>query len=712
MESGWRFPEDFVSVVSCNRSDKRQLFDKSAHGGNEESIPAKGAALNFRFADFQIDIARQELRRAGTIVHIEPQVFDLLVHLVRHRDRIVGKDELIDAIWQGRIVSEATLSSRISAARRVLGDSGNDQSFIRTLYKRGFRFIGDVDADDSVPAGEGAEKSAPLHEAALDAAKLVPVGEPLALADKVVAATSFQPVSGHAEQPYFANGAHGAAPSGATVFASAAIAEDTGSHDDDTAERACAQTDKSIAVSAPSAARKVLLAGALIALASPLVVAAWWATSRSLAPTAEKESIVLAGLSEPASDRLKAQPPSIVVLPFSNLSGDDKRDYVADGITDSLISDLVRALPGISIVSRDTAFTYKGRGGDARQIGRELGVRYLLAGSVLFEGERVRVNTQLAETEDGAQLWAERFDTERKSILQVQDEIVGRVSRAIGLKVVDVEARRSLRERPSSPELVDLIMRGKAVLNLPSSPATMIEARSLFEQALQVEPANVDGLAGVATTLVFEFLNGYYATGGEQRLQKAEQLLDRAVMLDPHQLTALKARAALRRTQGKFDDAIAAAQAVIMENPGEPWAYKEIGLSTMYLGRPEQALDWFDKATRMGPRDPGRWTWLDGRGHALLLLGRDEEAVHALIAALDANPKNLSSHAFLAAAYALLGRSDDAHAALAAYLQRRPDTKVSTFRRFSPVPLALTSAKYQQLHERVSDGLRKAGMPE
>jgi tetratricopeptide (TPR) repeat protein len=183
-------------------------------------------------------------------------------------------------------------------------------------------------------------------------------------------------------------------------------------------------------------------------------------------------------------------------------------------------------------------------------------------------------------------------------------------------------------------------------------------------------------------------------------------------MLEPRHIMALKAKAALRRTQGKFDDAIAAAEAVVMENPGEPWAYKEIGLSTMYLGRPEQALDWFAKANRIGPRDPGRWTWLDGRGHALILLGRDEEAIHALISALDANPKNLFSHAFLAAAYAHLGRSDEARAALAAYLQRRPGATISTFRRLSPVPLALTSPKYQQQHERLKEGLRKAGMPE
>jgi tetratricopeptide (TPR) repeat protein len=331
---------------------------------------------------------------------------------------------------------------------------------------------------------------------------------------------------------------------------------------------------------------------------------------------------------------------------------------------------------------------------------------------VLLDGERVRVNTRLVDTKDGNQLWAERFDAERRSILQVQDEIVGRLSRAVGLKVVDIEAQRSERERPSSAEAIDLILRAKAALNRPSSPATMIGARDLFEQALKMQPTNVDGLAGVATTLVFEFLNGYYETGGEERLRRAELLLDLALTAEPRHLMALKAKAALLRTQGRFDDAIPVAAAVIAENPGEPWAYKEVGLSNMYSGRIEEALDWFARAERIGPRDPGRWTWLDGRGHALILLGRDEEAVPSLRSALEANPRNVGSYAFLAAAYALMGRSDEAQAALARYDRVRPGARVSTFRRFAPVPLVLTGAKYQQQRHRLEEGLRRAGMPE
>jgi TolB-like protein/DNA-binding winged helix-turn-helix (wHTH) protein len=670
--------------------------------------------LNFRFADFEINVARQELRRVGAIVHIEPQVFDLLVHLIRNRDRIVSKDELIDVIWQGRIVSEATLSSRISAARRALGDSGNDQSFIRTLHKRGFRFVGDVDEGPFTPVARAIETGVVLEDAH-EPARLVPAGEPLPLSGKLSVADpcldnadplpdrhffTHAVVSAVAERPEAADPVSGATGGNGMIQGKDGAAP--------------APERKTAALTDRAAGRNLLVAVAAVALASFTISAAWWLLSShspSRAPHTE-EGVALASEATSSADRVKAPASSLVVLPFVNLSGDPKRDYLADGITDSLISDLAHTLPRISIVSRDTVFTYRDRGADARQIGRELEARYLLEGSVVLEGERVRVNTRLVETKEASQLWAERFDTELRSILEVQDEIVARVSRAIGLQVVDIEARRSLRERPDSAELIDLIMRGKAVLNLPSSPATMIQARDLFELALTVEPTSVDGLAGVATTLVFEFLNGYYETGGEERLGRAERLLNRALAIEPRHVMALKANAALRRAQGRFDDAIVVAEAVIMENPGEPWAYKEIGLSTLYLGKPEQALEWFAKADRIGPRDPGRWTWLDGRGHALILLGRSEEAVRTLISALDANPKNHFSHAFLAAAYAHLGRSEEARTALATYLERRPETRVSTFRTRSPVPLALTGPAYRQLRARLDEGLRKAGMPE
>jgi TolB-like protein len=262
------------------------------------------------------------------------------------------------------------------------------------------------------------------------------------------------------------------------------------------------------------AAQGGLLIAAVIGLLSLAVAGRWLLAPPTLQVAADTGNLAPTGSDTAPAESSAVPVSSIVVLPFINLSGDSKQDYVADGITDSLISDLARALPGASVISRDTAFTYKGRGADARQIGRELDVRYLLEGSVVVDGERVRVNIRLVDTRDGGQLGAERFDTARSTILQVQDEIVTRVARAIGLKVVDIEARRSLRERPNSTEVADLILRGKAVLNRPSSPATMIDARGLFEQVLKEQPDDADGLAGVATTLVFEFVNGYYEAEG------------------------------------------------------------------------------------------------------------------------------------------------------------------------------------------------------
>jgi adenylate cyclase len=401
---------------------------------------------------------------------------------------------------------------------------------------------------------------------------------------------------------------------------------------------------------------------------------------------------------------------SIVVLPFLNLSGDPQQDRISDGITDSLTTDLSRAIPGSFVVSRDTAFAYKGKAADARRIGRELDVRYVVEGSVLPDGDVVRVNSQLVDARTGGHLWAERFDLKRSDVLEVQDDIVGRLSRAIGLKMIESEARRS--ERAKSPEAHDLVLRATALINRPTSRATMEQARQLFVQALEIDEDNAEAQAGIATTHIFEVLNGYHATGNTERLDLADVLLTRALATDPHALLALKAKSALLRAQGRFDEAIMVAEAVIAENPGEPWAYKEIGLSNLYLGRVEQSLGWFAKADRFGPRDPSRWSWLDSRGHALILLGRDREAIRYLRMALDANPNAMSPHAFLAAAYALTDRMDEAHEELGQYARLRVGETVGHFRRDTPVPLRLTSSSYQQLFERVRDGLRSAGMPE
>src|SRR5262249_33409634 len=341
----------------------------------------------------------------------------------------------------------------------------------------------------------------------------------------------------------------------------------------------------------------------------------FWTVSRGVKPKPQP----------PAEPETLGARLSIVVLPFHNLSGDARQDYFTDGITDSLTTDLSRALPGSFVVARETAFTYKGQVVDFRRLRHELDVRYVLEGSVLLDGEQVRVNARLVDARTTSGIWAERFDTVRSDILRAQDEIVGRLSRAIGLEVTEVEATRRERERAGSAEAADLVMRARAIANRPATAASMVNARKLLGQALTVQADNVDALAGVASTYVFEVLNSYYPTGNDERLERADTLLARALAMDPGHLAALKAKAALFRAEGKFEDALATAHGVVTETPGEPWAYKEIGLATMYLGRTTEALNWFAKAERLGPRDPSRWTWLSARGQALILLGRDTE---------------------------------------------------------------------------------------
>jgi tetratricopeptide (TPR) repeat protein len=250
------------------------------------------------------------------------------------------------------------------------------------------------------------------------------------------------------------------------------------------------------------------------------------------------------------------------------------------------------------------------------------------------------------------------------------------------------------------------------LVNRPASRESMIAGRALFQQALQYDPENVDALAGVATTYVFEVLNSYYGNGRAERLRTATALVRRALAIEPRHLVALKIDAALLRAKGLFEQAIAASKVVIAQNPGEPWAHKEIGLSELYLGRFQDALDWFERADQIGPRDPSRWNWLGAMGRVQFLLGREEEAIRLLKLTADANPKDIRAYALLAAIYALSGRHEDASAALADCLRLRPDITVDKFFDDWSVPLQATSATFQSQHERFRDGLLLAGMTE
>src|SRR6516165_5966669 len=336
--------------------------------------------VRFLFEDYVLDAERRELRRAGAQLAIEPQVFDLLEFLVRNRDRVVSKDDLLASVWSGRIVSESTLASRINAARRIIGDTGEQQRLIRTIIGKGVRFVGEArERQDS-------------------------------------------------DQP--------------------------------------------------------------------------------IAP--------------PVAPRL-----SIVVLPFTNFSNDPELEYFADGVADNLTTDLSQITGGF-VIARSTAFTYKGKLVDVKKVGRELGVRYVVEGSIRRAGDMLRLNVQLTDVESGAHLWADRFDTDAVNLAQTQSEITGRLARSINFKLVEAEGLSIEREKALDPDPHDLLIHGWATLVRPISAATLQEALRVFARVLEIEPDSVAAKVGLGYALSCNIADGW-STSVQQDEARAEQLLLEAI---------------------------------------------------------------------------------------------------------------------------------------------------------------------------------------
>ena len=398
---------------------------------------------------------------------------------------------------------------------------------------------------------------------------------------------------------------------------------------------------------------------------------------------------------------------SVVILPFLNLSENAADDYLVDGVVNNLITSLSRALPGSFVISRSTAFTYKGRKMATRQVGQELGVRYVLEGGVLAEPGHVRVNAQLIDAETDETLWAERFDKERKDIFEVQEEIVARLSRSVGLQMISSEAQRGRASRDSA----DLVMRGQALANDIRLPEHAAHAVHLFRQALDLDPDDVDAMVGIASTRAFQVLNLYVLDQREGLLDEAEAMISRAVGLTSDHIGLLKSRAVLMRARGRFAEALVMAASVIARNPGEPTAYRELGLNKFYLGHTEAAVEWFRRADRIAPRDPHRWTWLQGLGRALMQLGRNEEAVDALRQTMASNPGFNHGRALLAAAEALAGEIENAHRSMAEFMAAEPAMTIEKFAERSHVPVHVVDPRYLQGNNHILFGLRLAGMP-
>jgi adenylate cyclase len=383
---------------------------------------------------------------------------------------------------------------------------------------------------------------------------------------------------------------------------------------------------------------------------------------------------------------------SIIVLPFANLGGDLEQNYFADGLTDDITTDLSR-ISGSLVISRNSAFTYRDKSVDPKQVARELAVRYVLEGSVRRIDNQVRVNAQLIDGETGGHLWTERFDHDLLDIAAFQDEVTGRVASALSLELVANESRKSLRARPNNPDAVDLTMRGRSLMNKPPDKERTLEARRLFERALSMDRQSADALVGLAQTYTRIILNAWSDDHVED-LQRADDVLTRALAINPRSAVAYSERAVVLVVREQIPEAIAACETAIALDRNFAGAYGFLAGTMWFARHPERSPALIEQAIRLSPRDPLLSFWLLNFGRAQADLGQTEAAIENLRKAVASNPSPAWMRISLAAVYARSGRNaeardamDDALRMMPGYMARQPEATIKGMR--AQIELAL-----------------------
>ena len=395
---------------------------------------------------------------------------------------------------------------------------------------------------------------------------------------------------------------------------------------------------------------------------------------------------------------------SIVVLPFANLSGDPAQDYFADGITENLTTDLSR-LSGSFVIARNTAFTFKGKNADARQIGKDLGVRYVLEGSVQRDQSQVRVNAQLIDAESGGHLWAERFDKPLSNLFSMQDEIVASLASRLGAELITNEARRA--ERTPNPDSMDLYFQGMSWINMGRNPADTARGRGFFERALALDPDNLDAAIGLACA-DGQAAVGYYVDDKAERLESVEANLNRVLSRSPNNAQAryCLGRALVQNKRGV--EGVAECERALALNPNLASAHALIGLAKLFDGHPEETESHEREALRVSPHDSEAGVWVAYIALAKLYLGDYEGALSLYRRAKELNPNYATGRFIMAAVLVELGRLDEARAEVQAGLALNPGFNIRRFR----AGVQSDNPAYLKRRERIIEDMRKAGVPE
>jgi TolB-like protein len=409
-----------------------------------------------------------------------------------------------------------------------------------------------------------------------------------------------------------------------------------------------------------------------------------------------------------AEDKLAQAPRlSIVVLPFKNMSGDKEQDYFADGITDDLTADLSH-LDGSFVIARSTAFTYQDKPVDAKEIGRELGVRYLLEGSARRVGETTTVNAELISTETGAHLWADHFEGERNKLGDLQVEIVARLANSLGLELVKAEALRAMRENLENPEAADLAMEGEAMLHSRRSEEALNGAIGLFERALALEPQNARAMRGMAISLTRRFHHLARRDDPSVDLARAEEMIDGALAIQGKESETHRIKGMVLAAKHEWRPAIAEAELAVALDRNNAKANADASLWKMYLGRSEEGFAGVETAFRLSPRDSAAPTWQFGLCLLRLHLAQWDEAVDQCNKAVAAGPQSWYPLVGLAAANAWAGHHNEARKAAEQLQKIYPGFTAETWAgiHWSDDPT------FSAQNARIVEGLRKAGLEE
>ncbi|WP_429211688.1 winged helix-turn-helix domain-containing tetratricopeptide repeat protein [Metapseudomonas resinovorans] len=532
--------------------------------------------MQFAFGDYVLDQERRELTRRGQVVAVGPQVFDLLLQLVRSRDRVVSKDDLLEAVWGGRIVSESTITSHINAVRKAIGDTGEEQRLVRTVARKGYRFVGEIRASET----------------------------------------------GETRQPDRPGGGE-------------------------------------------------------------------------LAPVDPQET--------PPSALVLPDKPSITVLPFQNLSGDPEQDYFADGVVEDIIGALSR-IRWLFVIARNSSFTYKGRAVDVMDVGQELGVRYVLEGSVRKSGNKVRITGQLIDATTGTHIWAERFEGTLHDIFELQDQIAESVVGAISPQLERAEIERAKQKPTESLDAYDYYLRGTAKLHNGTQDA-IEEALRLFYKAIELDPEFASAYGMAAWCHFWRKLNGWMS---DRTLEIAEgaRLARLAVELGRDDAVALtRGGHALGHLAGDIDGGIALLDRARLLNPNLAPAWYLGGILRALRGETDTAIENLTHAARLSPLDPEMFRMQIGMALAHFFAGRFDTAADWAEKALGNLPSLLPPVALVAASHALAGRMDKAQQAMQRLRQLDPSLRLSNLTDWLPIKRPEDLALF-------TNGLRLAGLPE